>query len=218
MALGSAADFLIRAVLDEAFRELSIANPERAFEKYDLTPDQRESLRRRDGRVLGMLGDIVAPARPGSEPPVAEQFPQVANPPLPNLPEVKLLLRLTPRGEQLPGGASKISYAATLSPWPGDSQVEENAADQVAWVVRITPTALGWQETGLNVAYSAAIQPLAVASTPQTEATAGSPWNHQVDSDAAKAAAQAVRKSDADGRYERLLDLINALQPEAERG
>ncbi|MCP4249640.1 MAG: hypothetical protein GY778_21580, partial [bacterium] len=40
----STADFLIRVVLDDAFRELALDDPQRAFEGYDLSPAQRELL------------------------------------------------------------------------------------------------------------------------------------------------------------------------------
>ncbi len=210
-----AADFLIRAVLDEAFRELAIADPERAFEGYDLNADQRDSLRRGDGRVLGLPGDVAAPQ-------ADEQRASPTAAPVPKLPEVKLLLRLTPQSAQLPDSTAQVRYAATLSAWPGDEEAIDavGGATDVAWVIRITPTVLEQREGGLNVAYSAAIQPLAVHSAespPSSQEGAGSPWNHQVESEAAVIAAQAVRASDADGRYACLLDLIRALQRGDER-
>ncbi len=214
MKSGTAADFLIRAVLDEAFRDLAIADPERAFEGYDLNSDQRESLRRRDGRVLGLLGEVV--------PPPAEHERTSSAEPLPKLPEVKLLLRLTPQSAQLPDSTSKVTYAATLSAWPGDQEakVATGEPSDVAWVIRIKPTVLERRDEGLNVAYAAAIQPLAVdlaGSSLTAQEKGASPWNHQVESDAAKMAAQAVLASGADGRYARLLDLVHALQPGNER-
>ncbi|MCH7872030.1 MAG: hypothetical protein IID33_10060 [Planctomycetes bacterium] len=215
MKTGTAADFLIRAVLDETFRELAIADPQRAFEGYDLSPDQRESLRRRDGRVLGLRGEVVAP-------PDEERPASAAQPPLPKLPEVTLLLRLTPQSAQLPDSTSKVTYAAALSTWPGNEEIKnaDGEPSDVAWVIRITPTVLERREEGWHVAYAAVIQPLAVdlaGSSLTAQEKGASPWNHQVESDAAKMAAQAVLTSGADGRYARLLDLVHALQPGNER-
>ena len=42
MKRGSAADFLVRTVLDGAFRELAIANPQRAFEGYELSEEEKD--------------------------------------------------------------------------------------------------------------------------------------------------------------------------------
>jgi len=53
MKRGSAADLLIRAVLAEAFRELALANPERAFEGFDLSEEEEEFRRRYWPSVVG---------------------------------------------------------------------------------------------------------------------------------------------------------------------
>ena len=239
MTRRSAADYLIRAVLDEAFRELAVADPKRAFEGYDLSEEEQEILRSRDGRLLGLLGEAVAHARAFVEHPAEEGSSKTAESPLPSLPEVKLLLRLAPHARQLPDSASEVAYAASLHPWPGDDetsptpngahaengeQTEEHHAE-IAWIVRITPTVVGPQETGLKVAYSASIHPLAVGTDEKqpsaqgpTQASARSPWSHHLESSAAKAAARAVRAGDASRRYEKLLELIQALQTGDDRG
>ena len=239
MKRGSAVDFLIRTVLDEAFRELAIADPQRAFEGYHLSDEEQEILRSRDFRLLGLLGMAAARGQAFVEPPLKRDSSETAASSLPSLPEVRLLLRLVPRATQPPGSGSRIAYAASLRPWPGDhepkgtdvgsgEQAEEQNAGtlpEIAWIVRITPTVVGSQEAGLTVAYSASIHPLGVgtdridaSAQKPTPALASPPWNHHIESSAAKDAARAVRASDASGRYEKLRDLIHALQTGDDRG
>lgn len=239
MAQRSAADFLIRTVLDETFRELALADPKRAFEGYALTEEQQEILRSRDARLLGLLGGAASQGETLAEHAPKEGISKTADAPLPGLPQVKLLLRLVPQATQTPDSASRVAYAASLHSWPRDEesptigaesggQTAGDAADltpRIEWVVCITPTVVDSQESGLKVAYAASIQPLAVGTNaPQpsirkpSQALGSPPWNHQVESSAARAAARAVRASEANGRYEKLLELIHALQTGDERG
>ncbi len=221
MTRGSATDFLIRAVLDEAFRELALADPQRAFEGYDLSDAEQQILRSRDGRLLGLLGEVAGQGEALVEKPAGEATAKPVASSLPNLPEVKLLLRLAPQATQQPDAASKVSYAASLHPWPGEQDEVHSygTTSEMAWVIHITPTVLDAQETGLKVAYSASIQPLAAgadgappSAREPPRALPNSPWNHHLESSAAKAAAQAVRACDPSRRYEKLLELIDALQ------
>lgn len=239
MTRGSAADFLIRTVLDEAFRELALADPSRAFEGYDLSEEQQEILRSRDERLLGLLGTAVPHAKASVEHPAKGGATEVAKAPLANLPEVKLLLRLEPHTDQLPDSTSAVAYAASLSSWPGDHELtktapessapaerrDDGALPELAWVVRILPTVVKAQAAGLQVAYSASIHPLAVGADEKrtsprgaTSAGARSPWTHHTESAAAKAAAQAVQTGDARERYQKLLELIYALQTGDDHG
>ena len=239
MAQRSADDFLIRTVLDETFRELALADPQRAFEGYALSEEQQEILRSRDARLLGLLGGTVAQGEALAEHASKKGISKTADAPLPSLPQVKLLLRLVPQATQPPGSASSVAYAASLHPWPGHERSKtidaenggQTAGDiagmtpRIEWLVRITPTVIGSQETGLKVAYSATIQPLAVGADEAPLATQGPtpavgrpPWNHHIESSAARSAARAVRESEASVRYEKLLELIHALQTGDERG
>ncbi len=239
MARGSAAEYLIRTVLDEEFRELASTDPRRAFEGYELSDEEQEILCARDARLLGLLGQAFAQAKTVVEPPAAEVRSDASEQQLTSLAAVKLLLRLAPQGKQEPDSTSAVAYAATLEPWPGDDQLQaaeatsaaeagqagQSPPPEVAWIIRIQPTVLESQAAGLKVAYSASILPLTGstenASSPTPDAgptSAASPWHHHTESAAAQAAAGAVRASDAEGRYEKLLDLIHALQTGDERG
>jgi len=239
MTRESAADFLIRTVLDEHFRELAVADPHRAFEGYDLSDRERGILLARDGRLLGLLGEAVEQDEASVEPPQGDVGAATAAPPSPGLPEVKLLLRLTPFVAQDPQSGPKISYEASLHPWPDDrdptsgdarrGQKNEPDSDgpptEIRWMVRVVPTTVGSHKSGLVVSYSASIHPVAADADevrPSAEAPtskpASPPWNHHVESSAARAAARAVRACDTGQRYERLLELIHALQTGDERG
>lgn len=225
----SAADFLVRAVLDEAFRDLALSNPQRAFEGFDLTEEEKEILRVRDHRVLGLLGDVVRRQEAVAEPPVEKAPATGVAQTLPGLAEVKLLLRLVPQVVGSPGSEPKVSYAASLHPWPVDDEPEggaaptENGAEaeaaEVRWLIRIAPEVVESRDTGLAVAYSASIHPV-TAEVNQTgpadraapPETTGLPWKHHVDSPAVRSAAQAVQAADASQRYAKLLELVHALQ------
>ena len=230
MTRKSAANFLVRAVLDETFRDLALSNPQRAFEGFDLTEEEKEILRGRDHRVLGLLGDAVRLQEPVAEPTLEKAPPTPVAPTLPGLPEVKFLLRLIPQAVPSPGSDPKVSYAASLHPWPADDEPKggsnsaaptENGAEaaEVRWLIRIAPEVVESRDTGLAVAYSASIHPVTAevdetgpADRAAPPEAAGSPWNHHLDSPAARAAAKAVQSADPSQRYAKLLELVNALQ------
>ena len=235
----SAADFLIRTVLDDAFRELAVADPQRAFEGYDLNDEERDILRARDGRLLGLLGHAVEQDVASEEPTESEDDSPTSAQPLPNLLEVKLLLRLTPYVAQDAESGARISYEASLQPWPGGQEANSNDPQpdhetehddqgppaEIKWMVRITPNVVGSEEAGLMVSYAASIHPLAERIEEQRPSTLGPapksarpPWYHHADSSAAKAAARAVRASAPSRRYEKLLELIHAIQTGDDRG
>ncbi|MFC1782191.1 hypothetical protein ACFL02_01230 [Planctomycetota bacterium] len=74
-------------------------------------------------------------------------------------------------------------------------------------------------DMGLAVTYSASIHPVTAeddetgpADRAAAPEAAGAPWNHHVDSAAARAAAKAVQAADASQRYAKLLELVHALQ------
>jgi len=236
-------DYLIRTVLDDAFREVAIADPLVAFEGYDLSEEEKEILRSRDHRLLGLLGRVVAGSHAGDDHPCgavehplkteAETEPtDQEKPPMPHLAEVNLLLRLVPQAVPSADGESKVAYAASLHPWPDDKGTTPGAdteapsrgepdgePTEVKWIVRIQPTVLGTEAAGLRVAYSASIHPLTAASDESREPVAhadgppaGAPWNHQIESAAAKAAARAAQAAAPDQRFMKLLDLVEALQ------
>ena len=133
MTRGSAADFLIRTVLDEQFRELAVADPHRAFEGYDLSDREREILLARDGRLLGLLGQAMGQDEPSVEPPDGDVGAATSASPTPGLPEVKLLLRLTPFVAQDPESGQKVSYEASLHPWPDDGGGRSTADPWSSW-------------------------------------------------------------------------------------
>ncbi len=219
----TATDFLIRAVLDESFRELALADPLRAFEGYSLSAEHRDILSHPDERLLGLLGQAIATGHTDDPHPAPAESSEAADEPRPNLPDITLLLRLVPHRGQRPGSEGQVAYKASLHPWPGDQadgqaqgEPPSDAAQQLAWVLRIRPTVVGVETSGMRVTYTASIQPFAGGTEPPdpdpTRAAPTSPWNHHIESSAARAAAEAVRTSDSTGRYEKLLELIQALQ------
>jgi precorrin-3B methylase len=63
--------FLVKAVVDDEFRELARREPERAFAGFALADDEKDALRGRGPEVLGLLGralGVPAPGQPAPEP------------------------------------------------------------------------------------------------------------------------------------------------------
>ncbi|MCK4659218.1 MAG: hypothetical protein KAV82_06810 [Phycisphaerae bacterium] len=233
MTRGSATDFLIRALLDEAFRELAMTDARRAFEGYDLSDEERNILHSQDERVLGLLGKAVTRGEASAEPSERRGPSNTETASLLVLPEVKLLLRLAPHTPQPSEPGSQMTYEASLRPWPGDltskgtdaeggrpiEEPDDGMPPAIEWMIRVTPTVVDSQEAGLKVSYSASIHPFTVgpdrihaSAQEATQALASPPWNHHIASSAAKTAAKAVRVCGAGERYEKLLDLIHDLQ------
>ena len=228
----SVADFLVRVVLDEAFRELALANPKSAFSGYDLTQEQKDILCKRDHRLLRLLGDVFSQDRLCPDPPSGTKPAMEPPPVFPSLPEVTLLLCLAPQTVETPGSPANVSYAASLHPWPGadntgtkaekakqSQRTGKAAPEELEWIIRIAPKVIGTEETGVTVAYSASMHPLTSEIEPKhgklaepARAPTGSPWNHHVGSAAAKSAAQAVKAAAPMERYGKLLELARALQ------
>ena len=234
MKTGSVADFLIRVVLDEAFREQALTDPQSALEGFDVTEREKEILCSRDDRLLGLLGHAITQRGDGVERTSPLAPTDLDKDMLPALADVKLVLRLAPQASE----EGTVSYAASLHPWTADakptpdSETDEHAAvaadtapGEVAWIIRVVPTVVESREDGLAVSYSASIQPLSSgpgddgeSDSPMTSATAGAPWNHHIESSAAKDAAKAVAAAEPDQRYRKLLELVHALQTGDEGG
>lgn len=228
MKAGSVADFLIRVVLDEAFREQALADPKSALEGFDVSEEEKEILCSRDHRVLGLLGNAVTQQTDDSGHPAQLTPTDLHADALPELPDVKLVLRLAPQASK----EGAVSYAASLQPWTADAKPTTDpetdvqapraagaVPGEVAWIIRVVPTVVEAREDGLAVSYSASIQPFSSgpaddgeSDPPMTPATAGAPWNHHVESSAAKDAAKAVAAAEPDQRYGKLLELVHALQ------
>ncbi len=230
MSTQSATDFLIRTVLDEAFRELALNDPHHALEEYDLADREREILLANDARLLELLGQPVEQTDSPSSHQLRRSITPPPSPP-PTLPEVKILLRLTPFVATDAASNSKLSYEASLHPWPHNpapnvgnappdpEPAPADAPPAVQWMIRIAPTVVATHEAGTEVSYSASIHPFTAESgepqpSPQHPIAqpANPPWNHHTESAAARVAARNVRQCDPTERYENLLDLIRALQ------
>ena len=59
---------------------------------------------------------------------------------------------------------------------------------------------------------------ISISVRESTQALGNPPWNHHVESSAAKTAARAVQAAEPDRRYEKLLELVDALQTGDARG
>ena len=233
MKKGSVADFLVRVVLDESFREMALADPQSALEGFDVSEEEKDILCSRDHRFLGLLGDAVTRREEVAEPSSQVEPSEPVEAAAPKLADVRLVLRLAPQASE---GA--VSYAASLHPYPHDGEPVRDAATdeqatggadtapgEVVWIIHVVPTVVETREAEMVVSYSASIQPLATKPAGDCESDRASakvlaspPWNHHVESSAAKDAARAVAAAKPDQRYGKLLELVHALQTGDEGG
>ena len=228
-------DFLIRTVLDGEFRELALADPDRACEGYALSDEAREVLCSRDERLLNLLSSAFRESWVESTPPSTS--PQQTPTDLPAtqaLPDVCLLLSLIPHVVETADDSLHFNYEASLRPWTdpthgvNDPQppLAPDADGRIDFLVRIAPTVISPGLADPKIAYAATIQsPFAAPAAPQQvnpkEPTIGSVAASEESSPSKQAdkesriletLAAAVRQAEPSDRYERLVGLIRFLQ------
>ncbi len=156
---------LVRAALDDGFRDELERDPDAAMSGYALTDDEREILRRGDAALLQLVAAATRAAAGAAAPT-----------PLPE-----------PRPAPAPGPPPAL-------PFP-----------ELAFVVRLTPTAIPRADGTWFVSYQSRIEPL---TAPEAPPATTHPLGHQLEGAAVRAAASAVRGAEPDQRGDRLLDLI----------
>jgi hypothetical protein len=112
-------DLLVRAALDDVFRDALEREPDAAMVGYDLTDDERRVLRRRDRELLDLVAAATrAAARTQEAPPLPPPRPAPAPGPTPTLPfpELAFVVRLTPQAVPRPDGTWWVSYQSHISP------------------------------------------------------------------------------------------------------
>jgi hypothetical protein len=228
---------LIRSALEpELCRRLG-ENPEEVFEEFDLTAEERELLRQPDHRLLPLLGVALA-GQMKSSPPAAEA-PALAGAHRTEveartlrdavssaLPDTLLALTVLPCALHENGQLKGITYVLWANPLPAGADpaslprpegivIPGQPLAPLHAVVRIS--AVQSQDAAGNPQLSmwGAFQPAPNASLPPPPESAGnieeSPFQSPVDSAPVKAAVAAVRQAASSERYDRLVDLLNAL-------
>ncbi|MGE0385059.1 MAG: hypothetical protein AB7Q97_10040 [Gammaproteobacteria bacterium] len=198
--------FLERTALDRGLRAKAAADFDRACAGFDLTAEEREALRRGDDPLqlihVPGTGKIPVPGTAGDSQALAP---------------VLLVLQVVPSPAPSADGHVRLSHAVSLlaAPGPGEPLPERpDGATPVSFWVELVPHATARPDGGAELHYSARIGQHDPRLAPEV-APAASPWDHRVDSDAARAAAAAVRAAPAGQRHARLLDLIDAIAGEA---
>jgi hypothetical protein len=202
-------ELLIASAMDADLLQRLRETPQAVFDSYDLTEEERDVLSNPDDRLLPLLGTALARRSPA-------QPPAAIPPPEPHvvfkgktLPEVSLALTIVPcaTGDSysyavwvnpLPEG----SDASTLPPPPGATLPGEPLSPLFA-VVRLSPVLLQGDK---HVALWASL-------TQPTNVEAPPPPPLDSKSEAANAAAAAVHAAPVESRYQRLLELAQAVQP-----
>ena len=224
-------EFLIKSVLDTAFRELAQSDPDAALEGFDLSEDEKHMLIGGDERVLSLLGRVLphsGAVQHGPEP-ACERTSEPSSYSPQTLPEINLRMRLVPHAVASPDDQVELSYSASLHPWTDDpaswdqpvggAAEAASTAAAVDFKIRVVPTMIPLPGSEPKLAYSATIQSpeekvRTVALTGETESGDPSPRPppYHGDSLAARQAAAEVLQAEPNQRYPKLLQLISALR------
>jgi len=115
---------LIESALQPGLRRRLLDSPEEVFLEFDLTEEQRDILRKRDDRLLGLLGEAMARQAGGGAGPVASaaeaQEPPLSPPPPAGrqLPDLRLALTVMPVVVEEAGEWRSLSFATWVNPLP----------------------------------------------------------------------------------------------------
>ena len=126
---------LIESALRPELRRRLLDSPEEVFPEFDLTEEQRDILRIRDGRLLELLGAALArqaesaagPAAPAAEPPEPQVSQPQAAPPQPEvrqLPDLRFVLTVVPVAQEEAGELRGLNFAAWMNPLPEGADPE----------------------------------------------------------------------------------------------
>lgn len=207
--------FLKRTVLDHAFRELALSDPDKAFQGFDLSPEEQDILRSGDERMLNLLGRVLiadwqhSRANSGNEVNSSDtaEIPQNDV----SLPLVDLTLRLTPFVSDSEGGRPTYRFAASLHPWPINDQPREDTKHAVDFHIHIVPTIISPPGTAPQVSYAAAIGGHAPSGL-ETTAPSAVLRRYFGQSQAAERAAAAAMQAKPMERQAKLYELVHALR------
>ncbi|MDJ0907997.1 MAG: hypothetical protein QNI99_02315 [Woeseiaceae bacterium] len=232
-------DLLVRCVLEPELLQQLRKSPESIFDDFDLSERAREILSSPDARLLELLGEAVGGERgqrvdettepsesdevePGDAPP--------HNPEVRTLPQSRLALRLVPYAQQAtdPTGDAQqviVNYAGHLDPLPEGAglhdlqEVPQAVTDgqqlpPVSVVVSVQPAVWTDQAGNQQITFSVSAQlpqDAVEQSSGDVSDVSLSPWRHDVDSPAVKAAADSVQAAEQSDRYQRLRELIDVM-------
>lgn len=219
---------LVRAVLDPAFRADVLAGRAEALSGHDLTDGERSALLGGGAEVLALIGQLLdeptptADAAPGPAPePKARRLEQQESEGAP----FHLLLRLMTSAEDGDGPETRLHYAAVLQTIPEGIEAADVPAPTVAPEVMagerladgrleilVVPKLRRGADGKLSARYecSARLIDAPAASGPTPDPVSPAPDLQD--------RAAAIRAAPEDQRLPLLLDLLKALDTEAQHG
>ena len=207
---------LIDSALDPDLCRRLRESPDEVFGGFDLTAEEREILRSPDHRLLALFGAALArQAAPAAGAPAAVVEPASDPPQAKTLPEIRLGLAVVPCAQYNAGEFAGFRYAvwvnalqpgadpATLPP-PAGSVLPGQPLAPLHAVVNVSmvqlPDVGGQPRVGM---WATMRQASNISATPRLES--------DLRSEPVRGAVTAVRAADAGERYDRLLDLVRAL-------
>ena len=217
---------LIEAALDPDLCHRLAESPEVEFQRYDLSDEEQDILRRPDHRLLALLGAALTRRPESSARRPMDSAPQAAIQ-AHSLPDISLALTLVPCAQYENGQLKGLSYAAwvsplldgvdpaTLPPPPGAALPGQPLSPLYAV---ISVAALQLQDSAGNpvVGLTASLRQSTNISAPPPPEAAGNPrippFGSDLQPEQVQSAITAVRQASGPQRYERIIDLIHALR------
>jgi hypothetical protein len=203
-------ELLVRAVLDDGFRDRVLADPDAAAAAFDLSEAEMAALRQGRAAGPGLAGSAPDAGSAGSGEDRTE--PQ-APPPL----TVRLLLRVMQSIDEVAGEQGRLHFSAALQPMAAETDAAEMPAPEVDAVVlpgerlkdmlldiRVMPHIARGAGGGLEASFRHAVLPVAGGAPLRPGAGAAAPSGLDE-------RAEAVRQALPAERYAALLDLVGAL-------
>jgi hypothetical protein len=220
---------LIDSALDDHLRRRLLESPDEVFRDFDLTGEEQDLLRHPDQRMLRLFGIALAQQRSDGHslhaPVSVPQLHAVAQ--ACSLPDVALALTLVPCAQYENGRLSAIAYAVWVNPLPAGADPASVAPPQGAAlpgqplsplhaVIQVSAVQLPDRDGKPQVGLSASLRQSSNVSAPPPPESAGMPseppFGSDLESAEVRSAVAAVRNAASADRYDRLIDLIQALR------
>lgn len=218
-------ELLIQSALQPDLCRRLLEAPDEVFRDFELTEEEKDILRRPDGRLLPLLGAALAQQTEMGSPaeaPVKESLAQVETR---TLPDALLALTVVPCVVQENGQFQGLAYAVSVSPLPesGDpaglplpAELPGQPLAPLYAVIQISAVLSQDTAGGLQAGLWASFRRSTNVAAPPPPEMAGDPssppFGTRIDAAEVESAAAAVLNASRDDRYDKLVDLLRAVR------
>jgi hypothetical protein len=216
---------LIQSALQPDLCRHLLEAPDEVFCDFELTKEEKEILRRPDGRLLPLLGAALALQTEMGSPPEAPVKASFARVETRTLPDALLALTVVPCAVQENGQFQGLAYAVSVSPLPengdpaglplpaglpGQPLAPLYAVIQISAV--LSQDVAGGLQAGLWASFRRSTNVTAPPPPEMAGDPSSPPFGTRIDSAEVESAAAAVLDASRDDRYDKLVDLLRAVR------